>query len=307
MKVNTSTALHARELTRLDFVPGIVTSPLKNTSPFVDLFGLDVGPNTSTGRFSIPTISEHTIAIAVDGCSQGDAWIGGQFSKGQSVPGRLILVPAGADNEWRIYELGVRYFNLFLTPSLLARVATQALAIDPLRAAPNPTLFFEDPLIFHIGMAISRSFRNPGLFDLLYLESLSNTLAVHLLRTYVSSPAPIHEMKGRLHPPVLKKILDYVANSSNADLTLSHLADLAHVSSYHFSRLFKESMGEPVHQYVLRQRLEKSCRLLLGSDMTIAQIAAELGFADESHFIRRFKDLYGISPGALRNDRKNIQ
>ena len=70
MNNDTPTALHARELTALDSIPGSVTSPLKNTVPSTDLFALDLGPSTSTVRFSIPPIYEHVILITVEGWGQ---------------------------------------------------------------------------------------------------------------------------------------------------------------------------------------------------------------------------------------------
>jgi AraC family transcriptional regulator len=306
MNDDAPTEIHARELTTLDSIPGSVTSALSKTLPSSDLFALDLGPSTSTERFSIPPIYEHVILMTVEGCVQAEARICGQFSTGQANPGRLALLPSGLESEWRICNGSCSNFNLFITPSLISRVAVQFLGIDPIRATLNPKFFFEDPLIFYIGMAISQTIRKPEFFDLLYLESLSHTLAVHLLHNYVSSPAAVPEVKGRLPTPVLKKILDYITDCSNAELTLAHMASLVHVSPYHFERLFKESMGQPVHKYVLAQRLKKSYRLLLGSNLTIAQIAAEAGFADESHFIRRFKAQFGVPPGALRKDRKIV-
>jgi AraC family transcriptional regulator len=306
MNGDTPTALHARELIMLDSIPGPVTSPVSGTLQYEDLFALDLGPNSSTERFFIPPLYEHVLLITVAGCGKAETRIGGQSSKGQYSPGRLGLLPAGADSDWRICNGICHNFNLYLTPSLMERVAAQTLGVDPARVALKPAVLFEDPLIFHIGMAISQSMRGAEFYSLLCLESLSNTLAVCLMHKYSASPAAVPEVKGRLPAPVLKQILDYVDASPNANLTLSHMAELAHLSPYHFERLFKEAMGQPVHRYILTQRLEKSYYLLLNSNLTLAQIAAEAGFADQSHFVRCFKSRFGIPPGALRKDRKIV-
>jgi AraC family transcriptional regulator len=306
MDGDASLVIHARDLTALDSIPGPVTSSINKSKPLEDLFAIDLGPSSSSDRFSIPALEEHAIALTINGHGDTEGWISGKYSLDKFESGRLALVPAGADSEWRICNGSCSNFNIFLTHSLLARSAAQTLAIDPNRAKPIPLACFNDPLIFQIGMEISRAVRKPEFSDLLYLESLSYTLAVHLLHNYVSSPAPVPEVKGRLSPMVLKQVLDFVDASSNDNLSLGRMADMAHLSPFHFERLFKASMGRTVHQYVLTQRLEKSYRLLLTSNLTIAQIAAETGFADQSHFERRFKSLFGVPPGVLRKDRKVV-
>ena len=306
MNDNAGQVVHAHELTTLASLPGPVMSPLHNNPPNPYIFALDLGPSTSSDRFSIPAISEHAISLKIEGCGHGECRIGGQFSSAQFAPGGLALVPSGADSEWRICDGSSSNFNIFLSPSLVSIVAVQTLGIDPARAKPIPRAYFEDPIIFQIGMEISRTIRKMDIYDLLYLESLSHTLSVHLLHYYISSPASLREVKGELPAPLLKQVLDYIDDGSDTELTLAHMAVLAHMSPFYFERLFKESTGQTVHTYVMARRLEKSYRLLLSSSLSLAQIAAEMGFADQSHFERRFKSRFGVPPGALRKDRKII-
>nr|WP_058998923.1 helix-turn-helix transcriptional regulator [Leptolyngbya sp. NIES-2104] len=71
------------------------------------------------------------------------------------------------------------------------------------------------------------------------------------------------------------------------------------MSPHHFSRLFKQSTGLSPHQYVIRCRVERAKQLLLKGEMTIAEVAATVGFYDQSHFAHYFRRLMGVTPKAL--------
>ncbi|MEW6401848.1 MAG: AraC family transcriptional regulator [Chloroflexota bacterium] len=269
-----------------------------------DLVAFGHGSSAPTGRYALPSFRQHVLVMAAEGHGAQDGKIEDQSFTGRYRPGLLGLMPAGCASEWQGIIRGPK---LFLAPSLMTRVAIQTLDIDPARAAPKPVVFFEDRLLYQLGSVISRAMRLRGLYDLLYLESLSQTLAVHLLRYYVPAPATIVQpARGRLAPPVLKRVLDYIQSQPGADLTLSRLAELARLSPYHFARMFKESTGQTVHAYVLEQRLRKCRDLLLNSNQTLTQIAVEGGFADQSHFVQRFRVFFGVTPGQLRKERKII-
>jgi AraC family transcriptional regulator len=62
---------------------------------------------------------------------------------------------------------------------------------------------------------------------------------------------------------VIDNILHYIQQHFDQDLSLQHLAAQAHYSPYHFHRLFRQQVGEAPKQYLLRLRLEKSCKELL--------------------------------------------
>jgi AraC family transcriptional regulator len=268
-------------------------------------FDAEVRYTEATPPYTYPAVHQHALSFAVSGHPRVGGVLDREIPPRLTNPGEIVLVPAGWSSEWR--STGY-YRNLILCvdPIQLSECALQAGDIDPARIEVIPGLFFKDELIVQAGLAVRAAMSQPGIGDLLYVESLGHTLAAHLLRHYVAVPAALPRLAGRLSGPILKRVLDYVAEHPNMDLTLAHLADLAHLSPYHFARLFKESMGQTVHEYVTEQRLRMSYHLLLGGDLPLAAIAAEAGFADQSHFVRRFKQLFGVTPGALRKDRKNI-
>jgi transcriptional regulator GlxA family with amidase domain len=65
-------------------------------------------------------------------------------------------------------------------------------------------------------------------------------------------------------------------------------------------RAFKQSVANTPHGYLMRRRLERTMELLAGTDLPLSEIALALGFSDQSHCARRFRQHLGISPREYR-------
>jgi AraC-like DNA-binding protein len=84
-----------------------------------------------------------------------------------------------------------------------------------------------------------------------------------------------------------------------------HIKDLsavARISPAHFSRSFKQVFGEPPHAYVVRRRLEWACHLMITSSASLSEIALSVGFSDQAHLCRLFRQALGQSPSSWRRD-----
>jgi len=84
-----------------------------------------------------------------------------------------------------------------------------------------------------------------------------------------------------------------------------HTQDLSAVarrSPAHFSRSFKLTFGEPPHAYVIKRRLEKACHLMVTGSASMSEIALTVGFSDQSHLCRQFRQAFGQSPSRWRRD-----
>jgi AraC family transcriptional regulator len=107
--------------------------------------------------------------------------------------------------------------------------------------------------------------------------------------------------RGGLCGRKLGAVLEYIHRNLNSALTLRELAAVAHLSPYHFARLFKVSTGLPPRRYVIARRVDRAKRLLRGGDdLSLAQVAARSGFWDQGHFTRHFKRLVGVTPKQFR-------
>jgi AraC family transcriptional regulator len=129
---------------------------------------------------------------------------------------------------------------------------------------------------------------------------------LHLLRYYACSghvAAAIEELPQTLTPQQLDRVSTYIRDHANQELTLDVLARQIGFSPYHFARLFRKTTGETPHQYVRRERLEYARRLLESNELSLAEVALESGFGDQSYFTRVFKRALRITPGAYRRER----
>ncbi|MBE7121181.1 AraC family transcriptional regulator [Bacillus cereus] len=98
------------------------------------------------------------------------------------------------------------------------------------------------------------------------------------------------------------KVQDYIESNINDSLSIEDLANVAGFSKFHFHRIFKGMVDEPLSRYVNRLKLERATHLLTyRPDMTITDIAYHYGFTDSAVFSRTFKSYYGVSPSHYRN------
>jgi AraC-like DNA-binding protein len=98
----------------------------------------------------------------------------------------------------------------------------------------------------------------------------------------------------------LRPVFEYVAQNYTEGLTLKKGASLANMSQPQFMKLFKRVAGMTLVNYVTHVRLSHAFRLLKDSSLTIAEIAFQTGFSDQSHLDRRFKAAFGQVPSAVR-------
>jgi len=227
--------------------------------------------------------------------------------------GDLDLLPAGVPGTWEFSEAGAMLL-IGIAPELLTAAAARAGLLEPLTLTPQRQL--RDPRLEHLAWALEAELRaeHPG--DPLYGESLGLAIAAHLVRRYragasAGAPAgagvagsPGREPASGLSPRQLRRVIEHIETHVDGRLALAELAAVAGVSASHFKALFKRSTGLPVHQYVIRHRVERARLLLQERAATIADVAAQTGFANQSHLARWMRRVAGVTPtDVLRAER----
>jgi two-component system response regulator YesN len=122
-------------------------------------------------------------------------------------------------------------------------------------------------------------------------------LLQNVVESFVDATFNRHD-QGNLH---IRRALQYIAANYMEHLTLDIVAEQAGLSPSHFSMLFTKIVGKHFRDYLTYVRVEESKRLLQSTDYPLAQIAAAVGFSDQSSFCKVFKREVGISPGKYRN------
>ena len=131
-------------------------------------------------------------------------------------------------------------------------------------------------------------------------SELNMSLDIYKIFAELLNPQSIKSKGESDYEDTIQEIKNYIAENLNEKLTVQSLADESHMSTSHFSRVFKRQTGFSPYDYVLITRLNKAKYLLQKTDMTVAAIAYETGFNSESNFICFFTENEGISPGKFR-------
>lgn len=98
----------------------------------------------------------------------------------------------------------------------------------------------------------------------------------------------------------LNRVLDYVYAHLEDDLSFDRLAEVACLSSYHWSRIYSAMRGETIVATIRRLRLQRAADRLANSDLEIGAVAARAGYGSTDTFGRAFREAFGESPGAYR-------
>jgi AraC-like DNA-binding protein len=205
-------------------------------------------------------------------------------------PGTLFLEPAG---ETHCNCMGCRgAWVLALQPDPGAADLDETLG-QVFQAPAN----WSHPMALHLGLRIAREVELVDAFSSLMIQSLAFELLTVAGRS-------LTRQTGAPSPAWLGRIEGMLCDSRPARLTLSDVAREAGVHAAHLAREFRQRFGRSLGRFLLERRLEWAARELVVSDRPISRISLEAGFADQSHFTRRFRAYAGTTPHRYRASRR---
>ena len=174
--------------------------------------------------------------------------------------------------------------------------AANAPHISNLRHEPGNGV--DDPIVRALTSALYLALDQPDQANRLFVDYIMLALGCHIAQTY--RDLGTLSARGGLAPWQECRAKEIIEANLNGEIPLAHLARECGLSTGHFSRAFRLTVGLPPHQWLLHRRIENAMRLLRNRQFSLPEVALTCGFSDQSHFTRVFTRLSGTSPGAWR-------
>lgn len=156
---------------------------------------------------------------------------------------------------------------------------------------------------FILQMALHKSSTDKLKADMIVMELL-NEIIDELCEPQIIKLIPA-KIKT-LHLGTVEKAKEYISGNFRKDLSLSEIACSANVSSFHFTRIFKQLTGYSPYRYLIIQRLNYASLLLKTTSQQVSEVCINAGFNTIEHFTTTFTEHYSVSPLAFRTQKSNI-
>ncbi|MBY2973095.1 helix-turn-helix domain-containing protein [Rhizobium leguminosarum] len=249
------------------------------------------------------------VIIALSGSAQIRRRADGAEQKFLSRPGSACICPRGVAVKYlHIHAGSLDMLHLYLPQDLFGNLA--CLDNSPIDSGLMYTGGFYDPLVQQIGVAIAEEMQTAGSTGRILLDSLGVALAARMLQNYMrqdsNSFTDVYldgKSAGGLDRTRLNRVLEFMSQNIDADISLEELASVACLSVYHFARAFKLATGSAPFHYFTDLRLSRAKALLIDPGKTVEDVAFSTGFSSGTNFARAFKKSVGVSPTRFRNDR----
>lgn len=230
----------------------------------------------------------------------GETYVEGvPLSTRRNVARKLTFVPAGHKyREWLEPRAHIRlaffYFNP-TNPHLQFGSNAAELRL--------PRVFFEDESLWDTVLKLKGAAEGAAAPDSVYFEALGSVLIHELARLNRGAQAIKPPIQGGLASWQQRAVSSYIDAHLAEPISMVTLADLARLSSCHFSRAFKRSFGMPPHRFHNHLRIERARGMLEKSECSITELGLSLGFSETSSFSTAFRKAVGLTPTAYRRSR----
>ena len=250
-----------------------------------------------TTRYTDP--DHHTISLYINGGTGIQRQLGPDPVTGGG-PGRCCLMPAFMTSDWLV-QGEVELFHLYIPHAAWERAVVEAFDIEPNAVEVPEKTFFLDPLIEQTvrQAMLPLDWNVPA--DRMAMSNAGQLLMGHMLRSYSTRRDLGFAVRGGLSPVVKRRVFDFVEAHLDQPLTIEDLAEVADLSAYHFARMFRKTLGEAPHKFVLRRRIERAMEMLRDDRASVAEIALATGFSSQAHLTTRFSHFTGLTPAKYRN------
>lgn len=257
------------------------------------------------GRIRVEAGSDHVIAIWLAEADSVKRWVHGKHLSQGARRKSFATLGAGRFDDWSFNHIDVLQLHV---PDILLRETFAELTIKDRDSLEILHVMNQvDSSASHFAQWVSRE-AETGPIPRLTVDTMVRLWASNLvLRCSNASKDPaLAQAVAQQFRPENKRIasaIEYAEAHMGEALSVAELAGVACLSTGHFARAFKATMGEAVWAYVQRRRGERAMEMLKSTSLAIADIAFSLGFSNQAHLTRCFKRQFGVTPGQVRRHR----
>jgi len=215
--------------------------------------------------------------------------------------GDIIVAPAGPPRILRHKE-ETEVAKVLLAPALVDEIVR---TVAPERASQIELLDnfgTRDSYIEELVRRLIAELRADDIGSGLCAESLATELAVHLIRNHSTARKTAAVTFSALPRSKLQRVTDYIHDNLREELTLEKISQTLWMSPYHFAHVFKQAAGVAPHHYVVKCRIDRAKALLRGTDLSVTEIARQVGYSNLSHFSVAFHKRIGQTPSRYRSE-----
>lgn len=246
------------------------------------------------GGAQVDTLArEHLVWFQLASRVRLECRLSGRFLRHDAPAGSLAIAPAGADARARA-EGSMEALLVAIRPGELAVTAAADAAFE--KQLVERLEGFDEALL-GAARRLEREAAAGYPNGPLHWQELASGFLDGLLSRHTARRS--EEARGGLGRAVLARLREYVVSHLDRPIEVAALARLAGLSPFHFSRVFARSVGVTPHRYVVQLRLQRAIELLQEGRLSLADIAACTGFADQSHLSRWVRRVHGVSPSGL--------
>ncbi|MDT5271088.1 MAG: AraC family transcriptional regulator [Acidobacteriota bacterium] len=226
----------------------------------------------------------------------------GDFESGELDEAAALLAAPG-DDVSATGDSAVEFVLVQLSPLFVTDCAARAgLARTDMVVTFRERTVRTDARLARLARDLAEELREEAAGQELVVGALVEQALVQLLRRYANLRRSAHLELSRagLVDRRIRLAVELMQGHMHRDLALEEIASAAHLSPFHFARLFKKLTGATPHAYLASLRAARAQALLAETDLSITEVGARVGYMSSSHFARAFRLATGISPRAYR-------
>ena len=215
--------------------------------------------------------------------------------------GAVCVMPQGYSSTWQVKE-PFEFLHVYVSDQELRRQFAQIFDKDARLLDVREQTFIPSGGLSSIFLNLQNAVASE---DYINAQEAISTLICGAFTLNVMGELKTPALTGGLSLRNLKRVKDYVIANLDQNISLKDLADLVHLSEFHFQRNFKAQCGVSPHVWVTWLRVEQAKELMRKKE-SLAQISHACAFSSQSHFTRTFKKYTGMSPGVYMKEIKKI-